>query len=107
MNIKKLITAMIGAASKSLKKDWSKAKNLAGPELKKLAQSLVDITALANAQKISGPEAKSLLRIHRNTTLIVLLTVEGLGIIAAEKAVNAALGAVKDTVNAAAPFKIL
>jgi hypothetical protein len=107
VNIQKLVTAMIAAASKSLKKDWGKVEDLARPELKKLAQSLADIAALATARKISGPEAKSLLQIHRNTTLIVMLTVEGLGIIAAEKAVNAALRAAKDTVNAASPFKIL
>ena len=37
----------------------------------------------------------------------VMLTIEGLGVIAGENAINAALKAVRETVNNALPFKLL
>ena len=43
----------------------------------------------------------------RNTAQIVLLTIEGLGIITVEKAINAAMKVVKDTVNEALDFALL
>jgi hypothetical protein len=98
---------MVTAAKDSLSTDWSKVKDYAKPEFKRLAHTLVDIAKLAANQKVSAAEAKSLLRIHKNTTLMVMLTVEGLGIIAAENAINAALNVVRDTVNGALPFKLL
>ena len=107
LKIGELAAAMTGAAKDSLAKDWPKVRDYARPEFKKLAQSVKDIVRLAVEGKVSAAEAKSLLRIHRNTALIVMLTVEGLGVLAAEKAINAALGAVADVINAAAPFRIV
>jgi Asp-tRNA(Asn)/Glu-tRNA(Gln) amidotransferase B subunit len=98
---------MVAAAKDSLEKDWPKVKDYAQPELRRLAQSLIDITELVASDKVSGRQAQSLLRIHRNTSLTVLLTVEGIGIIAAEKAINAALKVVRDAVNAAAGLRII
>jgi hypothetical protein len=37
---------------------------------------------------------------------MVLLTIEGLGIIAVEQAINAALDVLKDTVNSALDFRL-
>ena len=102
-----LIESMMEAARESLAEDWPKARDYAGPEFKRLAQSLIDISRFAATGKVNRQQAKALLRIHRNTTLTVLLTVEGLGLIAVEKAINAALGAIRDTVNAVTPFRLL
>lgn len=102
-----LIQSMTKAAKDSLAKDWPKAKDYAEPEMKKLAQSLVDITGLAAQGKVNKQQAQALLQIHKNTTMMVLLTIKGLGIIAVEDAINAALSAVGDAVNAAAGLIIL
>lgn len=69
--------------------------------------ALVDIAQLAVLKKVKKQQAQALMRIHKNTTTMVLLTIEGLGIIAVENAVNAALSAVGDAINAAAGLKIL
>ena len=102
-----ILAPMVAAAKGSLSTDWAHVRDYAKPEFKQLAQTLVDITKLAARKKISAAEAKSVLHIHKNTALMVMLTVEGLGVIAGEKAINAALKAVRDAVNKALPFKLL
>jgi hypothetical protein len=44
---------------------------------------------------------------QKNSALAVLLTVQGLGLLTVESAINAALGAVKETVNTALGFLLL
>ena len=96
-----LAGSMFAAAQGTLKNDWPRVRAFAEPELARLAQSLVDIGQLLAEGKISEMEARSLLEIHKNTTRTVLLTIKGLGLLAAENAINAALGAVRDVVNGA------
>jgi len=98
---------MLAAAKKSLAKDWGKGEAYATPELKRLATCLVDIHALKSQGTVDEQQAKALLRIHRIATESVLLTIEGLGIIAVENAINAAFAAVKETVNKAIGFVLL
>jgi hypothetical protein len=105
--VKEVLKPMLDAVRASLAKDWKKVERYAKPEFDRLARSLRDIAALAAEGAISAAEARSLLSIHRNTTRTVLLTVEGMGVIAVEKAINAALGAVKDAVNRAAGVTVL
>lgn len=106
LKLRDILAPMVAAAKESLSADWAHVRDYA-PEFKQLAQTLVDITKLAAHQKISAAEAKSVLHIHKNTALMVMLTIEGLGVIAGERAINAALKAVRDTVNKALPFKLL
>ena len=102
-----ILTPMLNAAKDSFGQDWPKVNDYGKAEMKKLAQSLVNIAKYAAEGKITKAEAKALLQIHRNTTIMVLLTIEGLGIIAVEKAINAALGAAKAAINTAAGIAIL
>ena len=102
-----LVKTMLAAARTSLDEDWPKARDFAKPEFSKLAQSMLDIGKLFAEGKISDAEARSLLEIHKNTTRIVLLTVEGLGLLAVEQAINAALDSVKETVNGALGLALL
>ena len=99
INPSDLWSQMIAAASTSLGDDWPKVKSFAESELKRLARTLVDIGELAASGEISRAEAKALIKIHRNTTQTVLLAAEGMSILAVEKAVNAALAVVKETVT--------
>jgi hypothetical protein len=105
--LSELKTSMVVAARDSLKKDWPKARDFADAEFRKLAQSLKDIAVLAADAKVNTKQAKALLQIHANTTRMVLLTVKGLAKIAVDKAINAALGAVREAVNAAAGIALL
>lgn len=79
----------------------------ADSEAKKLAQTLVMIERLKLSGQIGAREAKLQLDIQRNATRAVFLTLEGLGILAVEQAINAALDVVKAAVNTALDFKLL
>jgi len=107
LKLSDVLSPMLKAAKNSFKDSWPKVKDYARPELKKLAQSMVDITRLVVADKVNKQQAKALFNIHKNTTQMVMLTIEGLGIIAVENAINAALKAVSDVVNTASGIKIL
>ena len=85
----------------SIRKEYAEA------EAKKLAESLVMIEKLVLTGKINEEQAKLHFQIQRNATRMVLLTIEGLGIIAVEQAINAALDVLKDTVNTALDFTLL
>jgi hypothetical protein len=98
---------MLAAARGAFAEAWPGVRDFAGPELRRLAGALADVTRLIEAGKVNQQQARALLRIHRNTTLTVLLTLEGLGVVAVENAINAALDAVGDVVNAAAGFRLL
>ncbi len=102
-----ILKPMLDAAKRSLARDWGKAEAFARPEMKRLAATLVDIAGLIASGAVNKRQARALLRIHSNTTQTVLLTIEGLGIVAAENAINAALGAVRDVVNEAVGFKLV
>lgn len=99
LEISELSRRLIETARTSLGRDWRAARRLARPELARLAQVLVEIGEMAARGEITKEEAQSLLRIHRNTTVTVLLTVRGLGILAVESAVNEGLSVVRDAVN--------
>ncbi len=107
LSVSDILDPMLKAAEQSLAKDWGKAKDYANPEFQKLATSLVDISVLIAKKTVNKQQANALLNIHKNTTQMVLLAIEGLGIIAVENAINAALKAVSDTVNKAVGFTLI
>jgi hypothetical protein len=107
LSVGPLVEKMVAAARDSLGRDWSKARAFAEPQFDNLARSLVNIGELTAQGAITAEEAAALLEVHKHTTRTVLLAVKGIGLLAAEKAVNAALGAVRDTVNGAIGFALL
>lgn len=108
IDIDKLLKAMLQAASAALKKQWPKAKDYASNEFRKLLLEAQHIAQLKAAGKITEQEAFYLMNLQRNASRAVLLTIEGLGIIAVEAAINAALAVVRDTINSAlGSWKIL
>jgi len=102
-----LATTMIAAAKGQLKKKWPSVREYAESEARKTAETLVMIERLSALGKISKEEADLLLQMQRNSANAVLLTVKGMGLLAAEEAINAAVGAVKTTVNKAVGFALI
>lgn len=98
---------MLSAAKKVLGKKWPKVKDYAEVELKKLADTLAMIERLHLAGKIGDEEALLHLQIQKNAARTVLLTLEGLGMLMAEEAINAALNVVKAPMNTALGFILL
>jgi hypothetical protein len=86
---------------------WPKIKDFAAGESQKLAHSLEQITTLRLSGQISEDECLLLLEMQKNSTRAVLLVLEGMGLILAETAINAAMGVVRDVVNGAIGFALL
>ena len=56
---------------------------------------------------ITEEEANILITMHKRSMTTVLLTIKGLGLLAIEAAINAALGVARDTINTAIGWKLL
>ena len=107
INVRELLTSMLEASKDVLSEKWPQIKDHAETELKGLAEGIALIEKLRIQSKIDEEEARLLLEMKRNTAKIVLLSIEGLGLLAVEQAINAALGVVRDTVNGALDFALL
>jgi hypothetical protein len=98
---------MGAAALPHLRKGGAEAKSYAASEGRKLAETLRMIAEGVKARKITPERAALLLDMQRHASKAVLLAVEGIGILAAERAVNAALGAAKAAVNRVVGFGLI
>ena len=107
IDVEALLQGMLVAAKEVLDEDWPDIKEHAETELKGIAEGIALVERLRIQGKITQNQAKALIKMKAKTAEIVLLTIEGLGIIAVEKAINAALKSVKDAVNTALDFRLL
>ena len=102
-----LIGDMVDAVKGVVAGRWPDIENLAEEELEGLAQIFLRIEAKKLANKISDDEAEMLVRMHRRAVEAVLASIEGMTLIMAEMAINAALDAVKNAVNSAVGFQLI
>ena len=107
MNFDKLWRDMLAAMNKALEGQWNRAKGFATSEAKKLAQTLVDIAEMVKADEITQAQARLLMDMQKGAARSVVLAIEGIGIIAAEQALSAALGVVGLRVNKAVGFDLI
>lgn len=107
MDIGRLGTDMGIAFLNSLKDKAPDIEAYAKSEGVKMAQCLATITSLVTAGTISETEAKLHLDIQKQAARSILLTMEGLGALAVEAAINAALSVAKDVVNSAVGFVLI
>ena len=107
IDVEDLVAQMVQAAVGVLKDGWSKAKTYAEPQFKELARIAVDIEAKKLAGKITEDEARLLMKMQKNVFDTVVITLKDEGLLAAEKAINAALEVAAGIVNAAIGWHIL
>ena len=107
LDVTQLGKDILAAFNGALADKWPEIREYGEAEAKKLAQTLVMIEALKISGKITKEQAALHLDIQKNATRMVLMIIEGLGILAAESAITAALGVVKDSVNSAVGFSLL
>lgn len=98
-----IAAAMTGQLAKSGKTIAAYAK----AEAQKLATSAVEIAALRATGVINDEQAKLHLDIQKHASRAVLSAIEGLGILAAEAAINAGLAVVRQAVNTFAGFDLI
>jgi hypothetical protein len=102
-----LVKEMLAAAKGEVAEKWPEVKVYAEAEAKKLAHTLVMIEKLKVSGRISKKQADILLDMQKQTSRVVLLTIEGLSLLAAEAAVNAAIKSIRDAVNDAIGWRLI
>jgi hypothetical protein len=102
-----LASQMLGVALPILKKDAQNAESFAKLEFAKIAQTIVSIGEQLAVAEITQPEAVLYLDMQKNASQTVLLALQGLGLLAVESAINAALGVIKTAVNTAVGFALI
>ena len=107
IDISHLLPDMLDAAKGVIGDKWPDAKDYATSEFKKIGKNIADIEALRLEGKITDEQARMHLEIQKNASQMVLLTVQGLGLLMAEQAINAALGVLKDFVNGVLGFALI
>ena len=107
MNFSNLLPDMLNAAKTPLAKQWNEAKPYAEEQLQSFIQSIERVALLKLEGSITEEQAKLLVSMHKRSMITVFLTIKGLGLLAIESAINAALGVARDTINTALGWKIL
>lgn len=107
LNVGQLASQMLAAALPVLRNAATDARSFAQTEFTKIAQTIVSIESQSAAGEINQQQASLLLDMQKNASRTVLLSLEGLGILAVEQAINAALGVIKTAVNTALGFALL
>ena len=102
-----LLEKMLKAVKKSLEDKWPQVRDLARSEFGKFARNIEDIRIMRKKRKITKEQAALQLDIQKNSIKTVLLTEEGLGLLAVEAAINAAMDAIRATVNKAIGWALL
>ena len=106
-DVKAVGTGALTAALAALKGHANKAHPFLVAEANKMAETGRQIVEGVAKGDINAAQAKILLRMQENASQSVLTTVETIGMIAAQDAINAALGVVRGAVNKALGIALL
>jgi hypothetical protein len=107
LDIAALLESMGTAAAGVLQNKWPSVRSFATSEFQKIAQTVVSIGEGVASGEITKDQAPILLDMQKNASRAVLAAVEGMTLIAAEQAINAAFAAVKGPINAFVGFALL
>lgn len=106
-DVSALTNTMTDAVRGAIGDRWSAIRDVAEPELRKLAETLEDVNQLHAGGRIDADRAWELVDMQRKTALTVVKTVQGLGILTARRAVEAATQAAGAVVNRLIGFTLL
>lgn len=107
LKVSELVKTMLTAAKGELEEQWPEVREYAKTEAKKIAHTLTMIETLKVSGKIGRKQAKILLDMQQQSSRVVILTIKGLGLLASEAAINAALKSVRDMVNGTIGWRLL
>ena len=102
-----LINNMLSASKQVLKKEWKNVAPITELQVKNIIHNIEQIAELKLKGKINEQQAKIHLTIQKESFKTILLSFEGIGIITAEKTINAALSVARNTINKAIGWKLL
>jgi len=98
---------MLAAAKGPLQQYWKAAGPAAEQQFTNIAQMIKQIGIDRATQTITPQDAQDRLQMAKNNAAMELDTIEGLGELAAQNAINAALAAVSGIVNGYLGFQLI
>ena len=107
INTGQLKSLMVNAAKHEMGETWPEIRFYAESEARKIAETIKMIGKLTEEGRISASAARLHLRIQKNAAMTVLLTVEGMSLLAVESVINATIRAIRDSVNASVKFALI
>ncbi len=102
-----VVQTMLKAAANPLQKYWKTAEPVAKDEFTKIAQLVQQIATERATQTITKEDAVDRLEMAKDAAKCALDTQLGLATIAAEDAINAALGSISSIVNGCIGFAVI
>lgn len=102
-----LLSMMVPAVRNAVGSRWPAIQELVEAELRKLAEDLLDIHWMLDAEKIDVGRAKKLLHVHQMTVRSVLCAVKGIGLKTAEQVPLVATRAVGGVINELVGFPLI
>ncbi len=107
IDVGSITKTMTDAVRAAVGERWSAIRAIVEPELRKLAQTLEDVRQLQADGVIDASRAFDMVQMQRNTAFGVLKTVQGLGILTAGQAIEAAAHAAGAIVNRLVGFTLI
>jgi hypothetical protein len=107
IDVEALAKDMLRAAHGKLRTHWNDVRPFAEMEMKKLAETAVQIQLGQADGSLTKKKAKILLAMQANASQAVLTAMETVGMIAAQDAINAAIDVLKAAVNQAVGIAFL
>jgi hypothetical protein len=109
LDLDELLDTMATTAAAAFKGTWDGIKGFTLPELRKLAQTFIDIELGLKARPpiFTKASADILLRMQLRATQSIIMATTALTLIQIEKAINAILNAIKKMVNRAVGFALV
>jgi hypothetical protein len=101
LDINKVVSDMLQASSAALIKGGQQASEYASHEYAQFIDDIEHVQTMAEQGTITAAEAQALVDQYKMSMQAVLLCVEGLGVIAVQSAINAALKVLNDAIAAA------
>jgi hypothetical protein len=103
IDFKSVAADMLEAIKNVVGDNISDIQDLVDDELEDFAKRTATLTKKVAAGTLSVEQAKSILKIRKNAVETVILSAAGIGILAAEEAINAAIGVLKEVIVGAIP----
>jgi hypothetical protein len=101
LDVNKVANDMLQASASSLIKGGTQASEYASHEYAQFIEDIEHVQTMAEEGTITAAEAQALVDQYKLSMQAVLLCIEGLGVIAVQNAINAALQVLNDAIAAA------
>jgi hypothetical protein len=107
LDVEKLVQEMVNGAAAVLAARSPEVRRFVAEQFRRLAEELARIEARKVAGTIGEEEARLLVGAQKDALRTVLKTAQGLGLLEVERAINAALAAIRAPVQKALEWVVL